>query len=377
MPASKTDQFLERRNSDSDFVLDRRSSIEKVNLAEEIKKLSARLMMLSSMSKTDLIDLNENIINDRNPEEMEQPFGANSSDSVAKPNESQKPNKTPTEDQPPSSIATKEPSTTRLEDNKEEVLHKKETITKPVIKEKPEFLKNLTRSNMQEIFTKSINSNEDFIKTSNFQTTRTFTRASSVAHDSRTFTENVFGNKFENFGVLSRINRGALFDRLKLLEDMPTLQPKLNKMHNTFESITTQKQTQSSPNIESSSTKPNNLPWINHQTSTRRTKFRVSQSSRDVPIGSPDTHQKILLDESVTATKDCLLNLLDKYSNSGCSQVLSQNGRQSNRTECRVKIDVGEQQRSTNSLNFFFQRHATMGTTVKQMQAQLESKKKP
>lgn len=380
MPQANNEIKFERRNSDSDFVLDRRSSTEKVNLAEEIKKLSARLMMLSSIN-TDLKDMHNPVTFDQNSNELNntsenfqktqlKSLSGNSSNNPVK---SQKTNPITTTTSNDQTIL--KPILT----NDDEFLKRMDPSIKPVIKEKPEFLKNRTRSKMQEIFEKSLNSsNHNYTNTSNFQQSRTFTRASSVSHESRCVTENVFGNSFEGFGALSRINRGALFDRLQLLEDMPKLQPKLANLRNPLETITTsQRKMHQSSTIESESSsisKQSNVPWVNHQNSSRRTKFRVSHMSRDVPIGSPDTHQNIFLEESITATKDCLLNLLDKYGDTTeCQTAVTHNVRQTCQMEGRDN-NVG--QRSMNSLNFFFQRHATMGKTVKQMQAQLESKTK-
>lgn len=372
-PQTKIEKMFERRNSDSEVLVDNRSSIHQVNLAEEIKKLSERLMMLSSIN-TDLKDINDNLTcsgitcseSYNNPETEKV--------SIKKENKTTKP-QNPREKPLGKLITTniyKEPSAKPEIMNNNEFANRKEpSITKPVIKEKPEFLRNRTRSTMQEIFNKSLISNDDYTKPSNYHHKRTFTRASSVAHESSSFTENVFGNRLDTFGALSRINRGALFDRLKLLEDMPKLQTKLSHSHNmASEGISIQRKSQITT-IDHSSGTTNNLSWAN-QNSSKRTKFRVSQMSRDVPIGLPDTHQTIFLEESVTATKDCLLNLLDKYDNADGEMESTQNGRQSSKIENRIS-----EQRSMNSLNFFFQRHAVMGNTVKQMQAQIESKRKP
>lgn len=142
-----------------------------------------------------------------------------------------------------------------------------------------------------------------------------------------------------------------------------------------------------------------------------RTKFRVSQLSRDVPLGRPDTHRTIFLEESAIDTKDCLIQLLDKYSGgrtaaeamatssfgAGGVERRTAFGRNRSRlqshsfggggggsfdtaggdSEYNESTSSGSnaEQRSLNSLNFFFQQHAVAGNTVRQMQAQLESKR--
>lgn len=51
-------------------------------------------------------------------------------------------------------------------------------------------------------------------------------------------------------------------------------------------------------------------PWM---LKCKRTKFRMTELSRDVPQNAPDSHKTIFIEEAATNTKDCLLQLLDKY----------------------------------------------------------------
>lgn len=360
-------QTFERRHSDSNCLVDRSASYEKVNLADEIKKLSERLMILSSMN-TELKDLNDNIASQQETLTKDEAVLVTQSGDEPKINPEPSPslvngNSKPIKAPKPKIIPREVP-----------------VVVKPAIKEKPEFLKNRSKPKMEEVFKKSICTNEDFVSRNQFHRSSTFTRASSVVHTTSSFTENVFGNKFDTIGSLSRINRGALFDRLQQLEDMPKLQPKLTSIRKISDNLDIDRTHRINSRsmdvpVEFSSPKTqfvSNAPWASNL-STRRTKFRVTQMSRDVPVGSPDKHRPIFLEESVTTTKDCLLHLLDKYNENDRRTAFSQHGRQSMSMNVTRSDDV--EQRSMNSLNFFFQRHATMGNTVKQMQAHLESKR--
>lgn len=51
-------------------------------------------------------------------------------------------------------------------------------------------------------------------------------------------------------------------------------------------------------------------PWM---LKCKRTKFRMTELSRDVPQNAPDSHKTVFIEEAATNTKDCLLQLLEKY----------------------------------------------------------------
>lgn len=48
----------------------------------------------------------------------------------------------------------------------------------------------------------------------------------------------------------------------------------------------------------------------------KRTKFRMTELSRDVPQNAPNSHKTVFIEEAAANTKDCLLQLLDKYNHS-------------------------------------------------------------
>ena len=360
-------QTFERRNSDSNCVLNRSSSCEKINLADEIKKLSERLMMLSSINN-DLNSYNESLTTDNNnniaslktlavvPE-------SNGKDISRDEQETNLNNKTFTE---------KELS------NREKKIFK----DKPAIKEKPaELVKNLRNKKSDEsFFSWSITINSDGSKSSNIlnnnnNRTSRFSRAISMVSSTSTSSRTYESNGSTHY---DRLSNGGLSERLKFLDETPTLSQKLENARKISENISISRgknyrskfeeiiQSTSPPSIHGSA------PW---PVTNRRTKFRITQLSRDVPIGSPDKHRTVFLEEAVTTTKDCLLHLLDKYNENDTRAAYSSMGRHQSMSN-GVSLTDNLEYRSMNSLNYFFQRHATAGQTVKQMQAQLESKRK-
>lgn len=325
-------QSFERRNSDSSCVLNRSSSCEKINLAAEIKKLSERLMMLSSIN-SDLNNYNEKVemslaqIPSTNVTAVGQPEN--------KPKESEKSAPIKKADKPKIDSGVKT------------------------------AMKKLKNGNV------SSNSLESPKETSGSVVKKsTFNRSSSVITNS-TFKSSSTANE-----------DGALSERLKLLDETPKLSKKLLKT----ESIENRTNTLKTAMITTSTTTTvkssggcgggvgtvGGAPW---PITTKRTKFRVTQMSRDVPMNSPNTHQTVFLEEAVTTTKDCLLHLLEKYNDteSRAHTSLGTMGRHQSISE-GYGISDNLEYRSMNSLNFFFQRHANSGKQVKQIQAQIESK---
>lgn len=106
---------------------------------------------------------------------------------------------------------------------------------------------------------------------------------------------------------------------------------------------------------------------------TKRMKFKVNQMSRDVPVGQPDTHQTVNLEEAANATKDCLLHLLDKYNEKKTRNPLGRH--QSFSVDWNSSNNL--QYRSMSSINAFFQRQnvGAGGRNIRQLQAQLLGEK--
>ncbi|KAM8711075.1 hypothetical protein ACLKA7_000239 [Drosophila subpalustris] len=111
---------------------------------------------------------------------------------------------------------------------------------------------------------------------------------------------------------------------------------------------------------------------LTESASSRRAKFRINQMSRDVPIGLPDTHQTVNLEEAANTTKDCLLHLLEKYNETKMRNPVGRH--QSISVDWHISDNL--EYRSMSSINAFFQRHghSSGGQHVRHIQAQLEEK---
>lgn len=139
------------------------------------------------------------------------------------------------------------------------------------------------------------------------------------------------------------------------------------------------------------------VPWA---TTTKRTKFRINQtSSRDVPIVKTNKPAKLtkqnaiddatvdtkLFDETVnhissSAVRDAIVSLLDeKFANKSHRHMFRHETFVSRLPNGSISFDCGQlgvEQRSMNTIRALFQLHASTGTSVRQMQAQIESKNK-
>lgn len=293
-------QSFDRRHSDSNYVINQKSTLEKINLAEEIKKLSDRLMVLTSIND-ELKEFNK-----------------------------------------------------RFDNDIKSTVSATETIAQPPAK-RSEVLKNMKTASF------------------NCSSTKTEKIQSQLVHSKSLMTE-------EEEATSSRISTKSvvndLTERLKTLDEIPSMFE--NVAHRTtFTERSTFDQrlhSNSTSTSSSSSTSPctfGSAPW---PITNRRTKFRVTQLSRDVPIDSPNSHQTIFLEEAANSTKDCLLQLLDKY-----------NGKEMRICNIRrhQSIAVGNgmtdnlEYHSMNSINTFFKRNVFQqnGTTVRKIKARIESKR--
>lgn len=290
-------QSFDRRHSDSNYVINQKSSLEKINLAEEIKKLSERLMVLTSIND-ELKEFNKRFDSNRTPK------------------------------------------TNQTLDTKAQI-------------KRSEALKTMKNASFS-------------------SSTKTEKITSQLIHSKSLLTE----EEATSSSITTKSVVNDLTERLKTLNEMPSMFKKV--VHN---STLTEKtsagnrlQRNSVSTSSSSSTSPctfGSVPW---PITNRRTKYRVTQLSRDVPIGSPDSHQTIFLEEAANTTKDCLLQLLDKY-----------NGKEMRICNIRrhQSIAVGNgmtdnlEYHSMNSINTFFKRNVFQqnGNTVRTIKARIESKR--
>lgn len=324
-PTSKENQeylqSFDRRYSDSNYVIKRTSALEKANLADEIKKLSDRLLMLSSIND-ELSDYNQNV----------------SSTTVVNNNNV---------------------------DSEKSVENAKNT------KEKPEKLKNIKNSKFNETFNKSIACND----TTNVN-----------GNEIKTTKPNKTNKKPASVKIPAKSVVNDLTERMKTLDDTPNLFKNMlnaradNLAVSDSVPINGKKQPKRAQSVSSTSSTASSLnashgsvPW---PITNKRTKFRVTQLSRDVPVGSPDSHQTVFLEEAANTTKDCLLHLLEKYN--------GKDSRSGNNIRRHQSISAGDgmannlEYNSMNSINAFFKRNANSGkgNTIKQIQAQIQSKHK-
>lgn len=246
-----------------------------------------------------------------------------------------------------------------------------------------ETMKNLRNSKYLNSFNKSYSIDTDSsyksYLTSPYRNS-TFVRSKSVLSN----------NSYSSSKLRASSVVNDLTERLKSLDDTPSLLKKIGNTRNSSDNLTINRtiarnnnnlanscfnrelasSTIANKNYISTSISPS-LPW---SITNRRAKFRITQMSRDVPIGSPDSHQTVFLDEAAHTTKDCLLHLLEKY-NGNTKRNLSSIGRHQS-ISVGYGISDNLEYRSINSLNTFFKRNAHGGNNVKQIQARIESKHK-
>lgn len=293
-------QSFDRRHSDSNYyVSNHTSSLEKVNLAEEIKKLSNRLLILSSIN-AEIQDYNQRASNNK-------PSGFDFN-----------------------SI--------------ERTLSTEQT-------------KNLKNSKLNDSFGKS---------TDHIETTATTATTTTNSKSITTRPKSIITNKRSSDGQSTHITSNSL-----LVNDQETPSRLIELSNSRSKTSLHDSDTVLSSSLNSSDTsltntlQSNGVPW---PVSNRRTKFRITQLSRDV------SHDTIFLEEAANTTK-CLLHLLDKY-----------NGREESRSSSGIRrhqsISVGGaitnnlEYQSMNSINAFFKRNVFQksGTIVKQIQTRLEAK---
>ena len=301
---------FDRRNSDTNYLLGRRASGERVNLADEIKKLSDHLLMLAEINNK-----------------------------FSRENQSTK-----TQESESSETTVNTETATKSKKAKETGAEKK-TSTKT------------STSVKKDSKVTSSSSSSSTTKVSSTNTTTTTTLATS---SSSSTTSSSSSNFFSNLNP-GKSRTSTLTWRLQQsIEE----KPKLNS--------TTKAKTKSSVStVSTGNTKTSSAERkVAEAASIKRAKFRINQMSRDVPIGLPDTHQSVNLEEAANNTKDCLLHLLEKYNDTKTRNPLGRH--QSISVDCNVRDNL--EYRSMSSINAFFQRHNNNGEMVKQLQAQLKEK---
>lgn len=335
-------QSFDRRHSDSNYVINQSSRcLEKLNLAEEIKKLSERLMVLSSISD-ELLEFNK-----RYEESQKQKLSANTITTATISSANQ-------ENVPAAKVKTNR-SSEALKNMKNASSFNCSTKTEKIPNQLDRAKSLLTEHEIQAV---------------------TSTASASAIEKQSTKSSSVVVND--------------LTERLRTLNEIPcTFEQVINgnsANSNEADATTTTTTATTFPigmqrlkstsvsGDSSSSTSPCTFASVPWPITNRRTKFRITQLSRDVPYGSPDSHRTIFLEEAANTTKDCLLHLLDKYNDKKETRICTIRRHQS--------IAVGNgmtdnlEYHSMNSINTFFKRNVFQqnGNTVRKIKARIESK---
>ncbi|XP_030388559.1 serine/threonine-protein kinase DDB_G0283821 [Scaptodrosophila lebanonensis] len=318
---------FDRRNSDTTYLLGRRSSGERVNLADEIRKLSDHLLMLADINtklgKGNTSTTTPNSDANNNSNNLGAAAASRSHTSSTRNSTTQEGNKWSTSTRTSSSCC--------------------QTGVRSLVKSVSSSSKSASQYDDGQTRTSSLSvrlqqSIEDTPKLTNGGSEKW---THSVYSKSTTNTSNAksHASVIKSQGQKSNIGSAS-----------------------TAASLATEAET---------SSKSNNI-IISESASSRRAKFRINQMSRDVPIGLPDTHQTVNLEEAANTTKDCLLHLLEKYNETKTRNPVGRH--QSISVDWHVSDNL--EYRSMSSINAFFQRHNNNGggQNVKQIQAQLEEK---
>ncbi|XP_030081976.1 myosin light chain kinase, smooth muscle [Drosophila hydei] len=290
---------FDRRNSDTTYLLGRRSSGERVNLADEIRKLSDHLLMLAEIN-TKLGDSNNNASSTESSITQEGNKVKSSTRSTRV-----------TSLGPLHSSSSSSQTQVRSTDGQQKISSLSVRLQQS-IEETPK----LSNGNSDNSWSKSQLRSQSTVSTMSTANAKSHVQKSSTSTSSSKFSSSI--------------------------------------------------STSNSFNASSSN------HAFTESASSRRAKFRINQMSRDVPIGLPDTHQTVNLEEAANTTKDCLLHLLEKYNETKIRNPVGRH--QSISVDWHISDNL--EYRSMSSINAFFQRHShsSGGQNVKHIQAQLEEK---
>ncbi|XP_004517523.1 death-associated protein kinase related [Ceratitis capitata] len=306
---------FDRRNSDTSYLLGRRASGERVNLADEIRKLSDHLLMLAEINTKLGSEVKLEADSNNNKQAKKTKAGGSGGETS----------------KGKAHAAPKETSST--------------TTKKTVTTSKDKSVKS--------------ESSESTKVSGNATTTTTTTTSSTTT------------NKSNANGVRSKFSTVSMRLQQSIEET-----PKLTNGGPSFgvpwkSNITTTKSSRKSITTAAAKEDSATQRHAHESASVRRAKFRINQMSRDVPIGVPNIHQAVNLEEAANTTKDCLLHLLEKYNETNkCRNPMARH--QSISVDWNMSDNL--EYRSMSSINAFFQRHNNTGENVRQLQAQLESK---
>uniref|UniRef100_A0A1I8NT55 Protein kinase domain-containing protein n=1 Tax=Stomoxys calcitrans TaxID=35570 RepID=A0A1I8NT55_STOCA len=317
---------FDRRNSDTNYLLGRRSSGERVNLADEIKKLSDHLLMLAQINTK----LNKEAEKEKDSE-----------------TEKKDKEKKPKTKKPKEAAGVGEKKTTAKMADTNKVV--KDTAAKTSAK----VPKASTATTATTTSSKTIASTSSQVTSEAKSSTTTTT---TTACTTNSFFNNLNPGKSRTSNLSWRLQ--------KTIDDTP-------KLSATAAAAPTPMPRKSSVTTMTTGNAQSSAERFQEAASIKRAKFRINQMSRDVPVGLPNTHQPVNLEEAANNTKDCLLHLLEKYNESKTRNPL---GRHQSIGAIDWNVSDNLEYRSMSSINAFFQRHNNNGNMVKQLQAQLKEK---
>ncbi|XP_034651036.1 SNF-related serine/threonine-protein kinase [Drosophila subobscura] len=333
---------FDRRNSDTTYLLGRRSSGERVNLADEIRKLSDHLLMLADIN-TKLGDANNN-------------------------NGKSDTNEAPT----PASPAGAESSTSHTSETSQEGNKWTSRTTSSSSWNRP--------TPRGRILSAASSSSQRHTSSDDGQGQSKVSSLSvrlqqSIEETPKLSNGNGNGNGSESTWSKSQVQSLRNQSTMSSMSSSNARNSTSSQQVQKSSVATTSKviSSSSSSTTTTSSSSNSHHHVVTESASSRRAKFRINQMSRDVPVGLPDTHQTVNLEEAANTTKDCLLHLLEKYNETKIRNPIGRH--QSISVDWHMSDNL--EYRSMSSINAFFQRHnqtTAGGHNVKNIQAQLEEK---
>ncbi|KAH8270757.1 hypothetical protein KR018_000205, partial [Drosophila ironensis] len=341
---------FDRRNSDTTYLLGRRSSGERVNLADEIRKLSDHLLMLAEIN-TKLGDASKTGSPSAAAAAPNPVVPAKPSDAAPAPAPAPAP-------KPAAAIPSGSTSSKTTETTQEGNRWTSKTTTSS------SWNRPTARGGLLSQASSSSQSQ------TSYDDGQGKTKISSLSVRLQQSIEET--PKLINGGSSSLKSQVQTQSRKSTVNTMTSSNARSTTSQHVQRSSTSTTSSKIISSSSTSSTTTGSSNQISHESaSSRRAKFRINQMSRDVPVGLPDTHQTVNLEEAANTTKDCLLHLLEKYNETRSRNPMGRH--QSISVDWHVSDNL--EYRSMSSINAFFQRHNSGGgQNIRHIQAQLEEK---
>ncbi|EDW89544.2 death-associated protein kinase related [Drosophila yakuba] len=352
---------FDRRNSDTTYLLGRRSSGERVNLADEIRKLSDHLLMLAEIN-TKLGDANNNGSSG----------GAPADSPAAAPTPAAAPSAAPS-----GSTSSKTSETTQDGNRWTSKTTCRSSWNRPTLNG---GLLSQASSSSQSQRSYDDGKGKTKISSLSVRLQQSIEETPKLSNGNSSSSKLVQSQRNSTVQTMSSSNARSFTNQH--VQRTSTTSSKVissSTSNSTTSSSTYISSSASNPILSGASnpilsgaSNPISTSASNESASSRRAKFRINQMSRDVPVGLPDTHQTVNLEEAANTTKDCLLHLLEKYNETRIRNPVGRH--QSISVDWHVSDNL--EYRSMSSINAFFQRHNHNGGghNVRHIQAQLEEK---